>query len=503
MNRLLILCFLIITFFINGSYANEKKHYGATKIIATIGPASESEENIHKLIKAGVNVFRFNTSHNTTDWHKKTIQKVRKESVALGMPVAILVDLQGPRIRIGKFKEGKIMLKEGDTIQFDLSEKEGDATRVCFPHPEVFKQLRQGVRIFLHDGKVRLVVTSTNAKDTAKLKVLVGGQLSNHKGANIPDIVLPISAITERDKNVLVSVTPEKPDWVALSFVQTAKDMTDLRTLIKKNGSDARTIVKVETIPAVQSRALREIVKATDAVMVARGDLSVEALPENIVELQDRIMDATHKQRKPLIVATQMMTSMTNSPRPTNAEVMDVTYATRNFADCVMLSEESAIGKYPVQAVTSMQTITNNAENILWREKNFFTRNLINNKTCCSKVQLFDAITNFANTGGINDIVVVRNRKDTSAKDYANFIEQVSLAKPLANIVPVVAENEQIRFNYLSLFRGIYLQKDAAQQKSGKATCSNSATSVIFEGIASREVARLYTSDYILLFCKR
>lgn len=316
--------------------------------------------------------------------------------------------------------------------------------------------------------------------------------------------MLPISAITEKDSGDLASVASMKPDWVALSFVQTAKDMLDLKALIKSHGSDARTIVKVETIPAVQPKALKEIVNATDAVMVARGDLSVEALPENIVGLQDRIMEATHKQRKPLIVATQMMESMTNSPRPTNAEVVDVTYAVRNFADCVMLSGESAVGKYPVHAVTSMQTIANNAEDILLKEKNFFTRGVTyDDKSCCSKNQLFDAVSNFANTGGINDIIVMRGKKATATQSYS-FIEELSLAKPLANIVPVFTGNEQLRFDYLSLFRGVYpLQKKTAQQKSEKATCSNSATSVVFEGVASKEVARLYTSDYVLLFCKR
>ena len=506
MNRLFTLCLLIVAFFINGSHANEEKHYGATKIIATIGPASDSEEKIRELIKAGVNVFRFNMSHNTRDYHKATIQKVKKVSAALGIPVAVLVDLQGPRIRIGKFKQGSIMLNKGDTIQFDLMNKEGEANRVYFPHPEVFNQLREGIRIFLDDGKVRLVVVSTNSKDAATLKVIEGGKLSNNKGVNIPDIVLPISAITEKDSGDLISVIQEKPDWVALSFVQSAKDMLDLKALIKSHGSDARTIVKVETIPAVQPKALREIVKATDAVMVARGDLSVEALPENIVGLQDRIMEATHKQRKPLIVATQMMESMVNSPRPTNAEVVDVTYAVRNFADCVMLSGESAVGKYPVHAVTSMQTIANNAEDILLREKNFFARKLTyDDKICCSSESLFDAISNFANTGSINDIIVVRNKKGTSAKDYANFIEKLSLAKPLANIVSVIGEDEQIRFDYLSLFRGVYpLKKKATQQqKSSKATCGNNATSVIFEGVASKEVGRLYTSDYVLLFCRK
>ena len=508
MNRFFILFFLITTFLINGLHAGEGKHFGATKIIATIGPASDSEEKIRELIKAGVNVFRFNMSHNTRDYHKATIQKVKKESAALGIPVTVLVDLQGPRIRIGKFKEGKIMLKKGDTIQFDLMNNEGDASRVYFPHPEVFKQLTKGVRIFLDDGKVRLVVVSTNSKDTATLEVVEGGKLSNNKGVNIPDVVLPISAITEKDSGDLASVVSEKPDWFALSFVQSAKDMLDLKALIKSHSSDARTIVKVETIPAVQPKALREIVKATDAVMVARGDLSVEALPENIVGLQDRIMEATYKQRKPLIVATQMMESMISSPRPTNAEVMDVTYAVRNFADCVMLSGESAIGKYPVHAVTSMQTIANNAEKILLQEKNFFKRKLTyDDKVCCSSksTQLFDAISNFANTGGINDIIVARKKDGTSAKDYADFIEKLSLAKPLANIVPVLAENEKIRFDYLSLFRGVYPFKKKAtqQQKNGKATCGNSATSVVFEGVASKEVGRLYTSDYVLLFCKK
>lgn len=504
MNKLFSLFLLIITVFTTNLHANEGKHFGATKIVATIGPASDSEENIRKLIKAGVNVFRFNMSHNTRDYHKTTMERVKKESAALGIPVATLADLQGPRIRIGKFKEGSIMLKEGDTIQFDMQNKEGDATRVYFPHPEVLKQLNKGVRLFLDDGKVRLVVVSTNAKDTATLKVVEGGKLSNNKGVNIPDVVLPISAITEKDSGDLISVLPAKPDWVALSFVQSAKDMLDLKALIKSHGSDAKTIVKVETIPAVQPKALKEIVKATDAVMVARGDLSVEALPENIVGLQDKIMEAAHKQRKPLIVATQMMESMITSPRPTNAEVVDVTYAVRNFADAVMLSGESSIGKYPVHAVTSMQTIANNAEDIILKEKNFFTRKLAYSDKVCPCNQLFDAISNFTNTGEISDIIVIPSKKDVSSKDYARFVEKLSLAKPLANIVPVLSGNEQVRFNYLSLFRGVYLlQKKTANQKPEKATCSNSATSVVFEGIASKEIARLYTSDFVLLFCRK
>lgn len=327
----------------------KRSHF--TKIVSTLGPASNTPETIKALAVAGVNVFRLNFSHGSHDDHRKNVEYIRAAEKEIGRPLAILCDMQGPKLRIGTFKEGAVELHIGDRFHLDMSAEPGNENRVCLPHPEIFQAMTKGMDLLLNDGLVRLRVDEFG-KDFADTTVIIGGRLSNKKGVNVPGVPLPIDALTEKDKVDLQAALDMGADMIGLSFVQRPEDLLLARSLI----NDRAWIVSKIEKPAALER-LDEIIRLSDGIMVARGDLGVEVPPEKVPVLQKKIIRACRKGGKPVIVATQMLESMVSNPTPTRAEASDVATAVFDAADAVMLSAETAAGSYPVEAVTLMNKI--------------------------------------------------------------------------------------------------------------------------------------------------
>ena len=326
------------------------------KIVATLGPASSSANLVRQLFMAGVDVIRLNFSHGSHADHSERFKLLRALEQETGRPIGILADLQGPKLRIGTFADGPVMLTPGQAFRLDLDPAPGNAQRAALPHPEIFAALEPGAELLLDDGKLRLVVERCGAK-LAETRVVVGGKLSERKGVNVPGVVLPITALTDKDRSDLALALQLGADWIALSFVQRPEDVSEARALI---GERAAIVVKLEKPAAVQR--LDEIVDIADAVMVARGDLGVELPAEQVPAIQKRIVRSCRALGKPVIVATQMLESMIESPVPTRAEASDVATAIYDGADAVMLSAESASGKYPVMAVDMMSRIIQQVE---------------------------------------------------------------------------------------------------------------------------------------------
>ena len=326
------------------------------KIIATLGPASAAPDTIRALFAAGVDVFRLNFSHGDHDGHRRCFNAIREVESATGRPIGVLLDLQGPKLRIGEFAEGRATLDEGASFVLDLDPAPGDSQRVALPHPEVFTALKPGTDLLVDDGKIRLEVETCGA-NFAGTRVKVGGEISDHKGVNIPDAVLPISPLTGKDRRDLALGLELGVDWVAASFVQRPRDVLLLREAI---GGRASLVTKLEKPSAVER--LDEIVELSDAVMVARGDLGVELPPEDVPSISRRIVRTCRGAGKPVIVATQMLESMVASPVPTRAEASDVATAVYDGADAVMLSGETAVGRFPVEAVDIMHRVVARVE---------------------------------------------------------------------------------------------------------------------------------------------
>jgi pyruvate kinase len=327
-----------------------RRHRNA-KIVATLGPASATEEMIRSLFLAGVDVFRLNFSHGTHEQHRERLQQIRNVESGVGRPIGVLADMQGPKLRVGTFTDGPVMLTAGAPFRLDLINKPGDSTRAYLAHPEIFAALKPGSNLLLDDGKLRLRVTRCGS-EFAETEVIFGGTLSERKGVNVPDVVLPLSALTDKDRRDLEFALELGIEWLALSFVQRPEDLDEARALTKGR---ARIMTKLEKPSAVER--LDEIVEKSDSVMVARGDLGVELPAEKVPSIQRRIVRACRHQGKPVIVATQMLESMISSPVPTRAEASDVATAIYHGADAVMLSAESASGKYPLEAVRMMDRI--------------------------------------------------------------------------------------------------------------------------------------------------
>jgi pyruvate kinase len=322
------------------------------KIVATLGPASADRETIEALFHAGADVFRLNFSHGTHEDHKQRLDIIRAIEADTGRPISVLLDLQGPKLRIGTFADGPIQLAAGDRFRLDLDAgKTGDRTRAALPHPEIFAALEAGTDLLLDDGRVRLRVERCGP-DFAETRVINGGPLSDRKGVNVPGVVLPLSALTDKDRRDLDYGLTLGVDWIALSFVQRPEDIREIKAIVQGR---AAICAKLEKPAAIHS--LEEIVAETDAVMVARGDLGVEMPAEQVPAIQKRIVRACRKAGKPVIVATQMLDSMVAAPVPTRAEASDVATAIYDGADAVMLSAESASGKYPLEAVAMMSSI--------------------------------------------------------------------------------------------------------------------------------------------------
>jgi pyruvate kinase len=327
-----------------------------TKIVATLGPSSASTERLRALFEAGADVFRLNFSHGVHDDHRQRVEQIRALEKQLKHPVAILMDLQGPKLRLGAFAKGPMELTVGQKLRFDLDPAPGTAKRIPLPHPEIFKAAEPGGLLLIDDGKVRLRIVAHDAK-TIDVVVEVAGIISDRKGVNVPNLILPLSPMTPKDRKDLDFGLSLGVDWVALSFVQHAHDIAELKKLV---AGRAAVMAKLEKPQAIEH--LDEIIEQSDGIMVARGDLGVEMPPEAVPPLQKRILAACRVAGRPAIVATQMLDSMVQSPTPTRAEASDVATAVYDGADAVMLSAESASGKYPVEAVTIMDRIIKSVE---------------------------------------------------------------------------------------------------------------------------------------------
>lgn len=327
-----------------------------TRIVATLGPAAGDEQAIGRLFDAGADVFRLNFSHGRHEEHRARLAAVRRVEAHSDHPIGVMMDLQGPKLRLGTFADGSADLDEGDAIRLDLEDRPGDASRVQLPHPEIFRAIQKDSVLLVDDGRMRLRVTKAGA-DFAETEAVTAGTLSDRKGVNVPGIVLPISALTQKDRADLRFGLDLGVDWVALSFVQRPEDVADARKLI---AGRAALLAKLEKPSAIDN--LDEIVELADAVMIARGDLGVELPPEDVPSLQRRIVRTCRAAGKPVIVATQMLESMVAAPTPTRAEASDVATAVYEGADAVMLSAETATGAYPAEAVAIMDRIIRRTE---------------------------------------------------------------------------------------------------------------------------------------------
>jgi pyruvate kinase len=331
-----------------------------TKIVATLGPASSSAGMITSLIEAGVNVFRLNFSHGTKEMHRENIALIRRESDRMGRAIGVLQDLQGPKIRVGTFEDGKITLKAGDTFAITCSDDSpGDQDRVGVTYKNLCHDVRPGDMLLLDDGRLALQVIDQR-NDTIVTEVALGGVLSNNKGINIPGADLSIPALTDKDVDDLIYGAELDVDWVAMSFVRSRDDLLLARHYLARAGSNAKLMAKIEKPGAVER--FKEILKEVDGVMVARGDLGVEMPPERVPQIQKSLIRQSMEAGKPVITATQMLESMIGNPTPTRAEASDVANAIYDGTDAVMLSAETAVGQYPVEAVAMMDRIARTVE---------------------------------------------------------------------------------------------------------------------------------------------
>ncbi|KFX71041.1 pyruvate kinase [Pseudomonas taeanensis MS-3] len=326
------------------------------KILATLGPAINGIDDIRQLVESGVNLFRLNFSHGEHADHAQRYQWVREVEQRLNTPIGILMDLQGPKLRVGPFADGKVNLERGQAFRLDLDSTPGNAQRVSLPHPEIIEALQPGMNLLLDDGRLRLQVTAKHS-DAIDTQVIAGGELSDRKGVNVPEAVLQLSPLTEKDRRDLTFGLELGVDWVALSFVQRPEDILEARELIQ---GKAFIMAKIEKPSAVQQ--IEAIAQLCDAIMVARGDLGVEVPAENVPRIQKDIIRTCRQLGKPVVVATQMLESMRFSPAPTRAEVTDVANAVAEGSDALMLSAETASGDYPLEAVQMMSKIIRQVE---------------------------------------------------------------------------------------------------------------------------------------------
>ena len=385
-----------------------RRRQRSVKIVATLGPASNDTETIERLFRAGADVFRINMSHSSHQDLTDRVTMIREVETRTERPIGILVDLQGPKLRIGKFADGAVTLKAGDTFHLDLNDAPGDTGRVHLPHPEIFSVLESDDHILLDDGRISLKVDSRE-HDHAKTTVVYGGQLSDRKGVNLPDTVLPLRAMTDKDRADLEHGLSLGIDWIALSFIQHPDDLADAR---KAMAGRAALMAKIEKPTALQY--LDEIIELSDGLMVARGDLGVEVPIEDVPGRQKQLTRQARAAGKPVVVATQMLESMISSPTPTRAEVSDVATAVFEGADAVMLSAESAAGRYPEEAVSMMDRVARRVES----DMNY--RSILNAQRPGPEATSADAITQaarqVAETLGVASIVCYTNSGSTGLR---------------------------------------------------------------------------------------
>ena len=396
------------------------------RVLATLGPASSSPEMIATLFQAGADAFRVNMSHGDQASKAGVIRAIRALEKQFGRPTTILADLQGPKLRVGKFAGGTATLETGATFTFDRDEAPGDATRVRLPHPEIFAAIEPGARLLIDDGKLVLRVSD---HDDARIvaTVEVGGAVSDNKGVNVPDVVVPLPALTDKDRSDLAFAIDEGVDWVALSFVQRPEDLAEARRLI--GGAAAALMAKIEKPAAIER--LDEIIEMCDGVMVARGDLGVELPPQSVPPLQKRIVETARRAGRPVVVATQMLESMIKSPSPTRAEVSDVATAVYDGADAIMLSAESAAGDWPVESVAMMNAIGVSVErDPMHGDRMHFT---VTRPDPTTADALSEAAKNIADTVGASAIICF-----TSSGSTARRIARERPSVPILVLTPNV-----------------------------------------------------------------
>jgi pyruvate kinase len=328
-----------------------------SKIVATLGPVTSDKKVISELFHNGADVFRLNFSHGSHEDHKKRVEIIRELEKEVSRPIGIMMDIQGPKLRLGKFKDKKVNIKKGKSFRLDLDSEPGNKRRVNMPHPEIFAVMKPGNKLMIDDGRVRLDVIECGS-DFALTEVIVGGVVSDNKGVNVPGVILPISVLTEKDIADLKYGLSLDVDWVAQSFVQQPDDVRQLREIVQDR---AKIMVKLEKPSALEM--LEEILEISDGIMVARGDLGVELPPQQVPVAQKKIIRHCRRVGKPVVVATHMLDSMVTNPVPTRAEASDVATAVYDGADAVMLSAESAAGEYPVRSVKMMNDIIEEVEN--------------------------------------------------------------------------------------------------------------------------------------------
>lgn len=326
-----------------------------TKIVATVGPACSSYENLLKLVQAGVNIFRLNFSHGTHEDHLKVINHVAYMNEKYNLHIGILADLQGPKLRVGKIKDNKLPLKKGDVLTFVNEECLGTMKKIYMSYERFAQDVQVGEKVLVDDGKLEFEVVETNKKDTVKLKTLFGGVLSSNKGVNLPNTKISLPSMTPKDEKDLKFILTQPVNWIALSFVRSGKDMKKLRKKIEAKNHPAKTIAKIEKPEAIA--CIDDIIAESNAIMVARGDLGIEVPMERLPTLQKDIIRRCNQRARPVIVATQMMDCMIESPSPTRAEVTDVANAVLDGTDAVMLSGETSVGKHPVLVIETMNKI--------------------------------------------------------------------------------------------------------------------------------------------------
>jgi pyruvate kinase len=395
------------------------------KILATVGPASREPEMLRRLFVAGVDAFRVNLSHGEQAEHAKTIAAIRALEKEFNRPIAVLCDLQGPKLRVGTFKDGSAVIAHGARFTLDSDPAPGDASRVQLPHPELFAVLHVGQRLLINDGKIRLRVVEADG-DRIVCSAEVGGVISDKKGVNVPDAEVPIPALTDKDRRDLAFALEHGADWIGLSFVQRPDDLAEARKLM---GGKGALCAKIEKPMAV--KRLDEILELADGVMVARGDLGVELNPEEVPPLQKRSVYASRSLGKPVIVATQMLESMIESPAPTRAEVSDVANAVYDGADAIMLSAETAAGDWPEEAVTMMDRIAAQVErDESYRARVHFLQQVAGTTTADA---ISHACMTIAATLPIAAVVVF-----TSSGDSARRVARERPATPLLVLTPSI-----------------------------------------------------------------
>jgi len=471
-----------------------------TKIVATIGPSTQSEEVIVELIKAGVTTFRLNFSHGDHKDHEERIKTIRKVSKKLDLDVGILQDLQGPKIRLGRFKDGPVKVIKGDNFTLTSNEVECTKSIANVTYNKLAQEVTAGKRILIDDGKIEMIVEKVNVPNNLlECKVTVGGVLSNNKGVNFPDVQLSVKALTDKDKEDLEFGLTAGVDWIALSFVRNPSDINEIKNLINKNGHSIPVVAKIEKFEAIDQ--IDSILPLCDGVMVARGDLGVEMPAEEVPLLQKDLIRKANTLGIPIITATQMLDSMASNPRPTRAEVSDVANAILDGTDAVMLSNETAVGDYPVEAVETMATIARRIE------RDYPLKSIESHLPSTIPNAISAAVSNIARQLDAGAIIPL-TKSGSTARNVSKFrpptpilatTTEKSVARRLQlvwGVTPLLVKNDDRTAKTFSIAMqiaqemGILKQGDLVVQTAGTLTGISGSTDLIKVGLVRKVVTR-------------